>query len=237
MAIPVTLPQMGESVVEGTVERWLVREGERVEKDQIVCEVTTDKVDAEIPAPEAGVITKILVAEGTTVDVGVELALIDPAATATVQPSATPVLSAQPAAGAPSAPAAADEGTGRVSPLARRIGEDQGVPVDSMPGSGASGRVVKADVVSYMERGAAPPTAASTATGRSARATLLDKLAGYRVPQYRRPKKTRSSRSAPSASASLSTWWCPRSSRRTWERWPRSICSGCISCASARRPS
>ena len=65
MSITVTMPQMGETVVEGTIERWLVSEGERVEKDQTLCEMTTDKVDAEIPAPEGGVVTQILVPEGT----------------------------------------------------------------------------------------------------------------------------------------------------------------------------
>jgi 2-oxoglutarate dehydrogenase E2 component (dihydrolipoamide succinyltransferase) len=74
MAIAVTMPQMGESVVEGTVERWLVREGERVAKDQVLCEITTEKVDAEVVAPEAGVVAKLLVAQGTTVPVGTELA-------------------------------------------------------------------------------------------------------------------------------------------------------------------
>ncbi len=63
MPVTVTMPQMGESVVEGTIERWFVREGEAVEKDQILCEVSTDKVDAEIPAPESGVVTQLLVAE------------------------------------------------------------------------------------------------------------------------------------------------------------------------------
>ena len=98
MAIIVTLPQMGESVVEGTVERWLVREGERVEKDQIVCEITTEKVDAEIPAPEAGVLTRRLVEEGTVVEVGAELAVIDANAEASVQPPAAAPEPAAPAA-------------------------------------------------------------------------------------------------------------------------------------------
>ena len=78
MAISVVMPQMGESVVEGTVERWLVREGERVEKDQILCEITTDKVDAEVVAPESGVVTRIVAPQGQTVPVGAELASLDP---------------------------------------------------------------------------------------------------------------------------------------------------------------
>ena len=180
MTIPVTLPQMGESVVEGTVERWLVREGARVEKDQIVCEVTTDKVDAEIPAPEAGVLAKILVPEGTTVDGGTELAVIDPEGVAT----ASPAPAAEPASASASASAAAapPESDPRISPLARRIAEDKGVPLDEMRGTGPSGRVTKDDVLGYLARGTATP-APSSATPVAVRpGTLLEKLAPLRVP-------------------------------------------------------
>ena len=83
MAMTVTMPQMGESVVEGTVERWLVAEGERVAKDQVLCEITTEKVDAEVVAPEAGVVVKLLVPQGTTVAVGTELVVLDAQGTAT----------------------------------------------------------------------------------------------------------------------------------------------------------
>ncbi len=82
MSITVELPSLGESVFEGTVSRWLVAEGEMVEVDQPIVEVTTDKVDAEIPAPSAGVIEQILVAEGDVVEVGAVLARIDPDAKA-----------------------------------------------------------------------------------------------------------------------------------------------------------
>ena len=70
MSIPVTMPQMGESVVEGTLEHWLVQKGDWVEKDQNLCEITTDKVDAELPAPSAGRVSELLVAQGQTVAVG-----------------------------------------------------------------------------------------------------------------------------------------------------------------------
>src|SRR5262249_59676000 len=99
MAISVVMPQMGESVVEGTVERWLVREGERVEKDQILCEITTDKVDAEVVAPEAGVVTRIVAPQGQTVPVGAELAVLDAvgaAATVAPAPAAAPAAPAVP---------------------------------------------------------------------------------------------------------------------------------------------
>src|SRR5919107_2888748 len=76
MAVSVTMPRLGESVTEGTVTRWLKKEGERVEVDEPLLEVSTDKVDTEIPSPAAGVLTSIKVQEDETVEVGVELALI-----------------------------------------------------------------------------------------------------------------------------------------------------------------
>ncbi|MFP8875217.1 MAG: biotin/lipoyl-containing protein, partial [Myxococcota bacterium] len=82
MAIEVELPELGESVVEGTVTQWLVKEGDRVEIDQPLVEVTTDKVDAEIPSPAAGVVSKILVAEGETVPVGMALVTLEEGADA-----------------------------------------------------------------------------------------------------------------------------------------------------------
>jgi 2-oxoglutarate dehydrogenase E2 component (dihydrolipoamide succinyltransferase) len=163
MAIGVELPALGESVVEGTVARWLVKEGERVERDQPLVEVTTDKVDAEIPAPAAGVIQKILVAEGETVPVGTELARIDPgpaasalapAAAALAQPSRATASAPAPAAAAPAG------GAPRVTPVARRMAEEARVDLTAVEGSGPSGRVTKRDV---QQRGATPPPAAPAA--------------------------------------------------------------------------
>src|ERR1700687_6250998 len=82
MSIEVTMPQMGESVVEGTVTKWLVKQGDRVEEDQPLCEISTDKVDTEIPSPGAGVIAKLIAAEGETLPVGAPLAVIEPAGAA-----------------------------------------------------------------------------------------------------------------------------------------------------------
>src|SRR5258706_8410882 len=93
MPVSVTMPQLGESVTEGTVTRWLKKEGERVEVDEPLLEVSTDKVDTEIPSPAAGIVTTIKVQEDETVEVGVELAVIsdgDSAATAAA-PAAAPV--------------------------------------------------------------------------------------------------------------------------------------------------
>ncbi|MEX2205049.1 MAG: dihydrolipoamide acetyltransferase family protein [Myxococcota bacterium] len=192
MSIAVTMPQMGESVVEGTVERWLVSEGERVAKDQVLCEITTEKVDAEVVAPEAGVVTKLLVAQGTTVPVGAELATLDAAggAARVDAPVAAKAPAAAPAAAAAKpaptiATKAAQEST-RVSPVARRMAEERGLDVGAIPGSGVSGRVTKADVVAAQASAAAPAAPAPVASASAAApGTLGNFLANLRVPTHR----------------------------------------------------
>ncbi|MFF2192853.1 biotin/lipoyl-containing protein, partial [Streptomyces sp. NPDC058157] len=111
MPVSVTLPALGESVTEGTVTRWLKAEGERVEADEPLLEVSTDKVDTEIPSPVSGILASIKVAEDETVEVGAELAIIDdgtgapaPAAAPAAEPAAAPA----PVAEAPAAPAPAE---------------------------------------------------------------------------------------------------------------------------------
>ncbi|MFE1552367.1 2-oxoglutarate dehydrogenase, E2 component, dihydrolipoamide succinyltransferase [Streptomyces sp. NPDC058718] len=109
MSVSVTLPALGESVTEGTVTRWLKAEGERVEADEPLLEVSTDKVDTEIPAPASGILASIKVAEDETVEVGAELAIIDDgtgAPAAAPAPAAEPVAAPAPVAEAPAAPAA-----------------------------------------------------------------------------------------------------------------------------------
>ncbi|HMG62845.1 MAG TPA: biotin/lipoyl-containing protein, partial [Streptosporangiaceae bacterium] len=104
MAVSVTLPALGESVTEGTVTRWLKAEGERVEADEPLLEVSTDKVDTEIPAPASGILASIKVAEDETVEVGAELAIIDDG---TGAPAPAPAAVEAPAAPAAAAPVAA----------------------------------------------------------------------------------------------------------------------------------
>ncbi|WP_010291201.1 biotin/lipoyl-containing protein, partial [Streptomyces sp. SA3_actF] len=112
MPVSVTLPALGESVTEGTVTRWLKAEGERVEADEPLLEVSTDKVDTEIPSPAAGVLSSIKVAEDETVEVGAELALIDDGSGA---PAEAPVQEAAPAA-EPEQPAQAAPSTEAEAP-------------------------------------------------------------------------------------------------------------------------
>ncbi len=151
MAVSVELPELGESVVEGTVARWLVKEGDRVEVDQPLVEVTTDKVDAEIPSPAAGVVLSILVAEGETLPVGAELARIDTEAAAGAQPTAP-----QPPPVAP-APLAPVEDGPRATPVARRMADEARIDLREVPASGVSGRVTKDDLVTSVA--SAPPPA------------------------------------------------------------------------------
>jgi 2-oxoglutarate dehydrogenase E2 component (dihydrolipoamide succinyltransferase) len=164
MSVVVTLPELGESVLEGTIARWLVKEGERVERDQPLVEVTTDKVDAEIPAPEAGVIEAILAPEGATVAVGAELARIGPAAAVQSAARATaPAPAARPGATrAEPAPQAA-----RATPAARRAAEDAGVDLARIEASGVAGRVRRADVERAGREQAEPPAGASAKPGRA----------------------------------------------------------------------
>jgi len=152
----IRMPQLGESVVEGTIGKWLVQEGEKVEKDQPVVEILTDKADSEINAPEAGVVTKIHAVEGTTVGVGAALCDVDANAQVAAAPASTaskktsPTLVPQPI---PQALAAADtvavraEGNGGGSPAVRKLAREQGVDLSVVAGSGNGGRLTKDDVM------------------------------------------------------------------------------------------
>jgi 2-oxoglutarate dehydrogenase E2 component (dihydrolipoamide succinyltransferase) len=172
MSVLVTLPQLGESVVEGTVARWLVKEGDRVERDQPLVEVTTDKVDAEIPAPESGVIEAILAPEGATVPVGGELARIGTGAAAAAAPRSAPP--AAPRAPEPAPRPARPAEAPRATPAARRAAEQAGVDLARVEATGPAGRVRRADVERAGREkaapAAAPAPAAKTARGAAARA-------------------------------------------------------------------
>jgi 2-oxoglutarate dehydrogenase E2 component (dihydrolipoamide succinyltransferase) len=185
MSVAVALPELGESVVEGTVSKWLVQEGDRVEVDQPLVEVTTDKVDAELPSPVAGVVEKILVAEGETVSVGTELARIAEGAS---KEAARPTEPAKAKGDARREPAARPEENVRSTPTAQRVAEDLSVDLRRVTGSPPSGRVTRADV----ERHAQQP---SSRSGREREARPDDRRSGADAPQAKAP------RPAPSADA------------------------------------
>ena len=153
MSISVELPALGESVVEGTVARWLVAVGDVVEVDQPIVEVTTDKVDAEVPAPAAGVIEKILVAEGETVAVGAELAVIQPgaAAASAAGPGARSAPAPAAAAASGSAASPSDAQTLRATPVARRLADEAALDLADIEATGAGGRITKQDVLRHAE--------------------------------------------------------------------------------------
>jgi pyruvate dehydrogenase E2 component (dihydrolipoyllysine-residue acetyltransferase) len=180
--IDVTMPQMGESIAEGTVSKWLKRVGDAVKRDEPLFEISTDKVDAEIPSPAAGVIAEILVKEGETVGVDTVVARLEseksaaavahPTAPAATAPSpARPAVETPAGAVPPPPPAAAPpvpapriaRGNGnsledrlrtKSSPLVRKIAAEHGVELAALQGSGLSGRVTKRDLMQYLDSGA-----------------------------------------------------------------------------------
>ncbi|UJA21326.1 multifunctional oxoglutarate decarboxylase/oxoglutarate dehydrogenase thiamine pyrophosphate-binding subunit/dihydrolipoyllysine-residue succinyltransferase subunit [Thermoleophilia bacterium SCSIO 60948] len=157
--VELTMPEMGESVTEGTVLEWIVAEGDHVEEGDTVIEVSTDKVDAEVPAPVSGVVSEHLVAADDVVSVGQALARITAGAGAGSSAAPTPSADEAEAAQAPaaSAPTTVDESV-RISPVARRIAEAGGVDVSAISGSGPGGRITKSDVLAAGD-GAAEPSA------------------------------------------------------------------------------
>jgi 2-oxoglutarate dehydrogenase E2 component (dihydrolipoamide succinyltransferase) len=152
----VVMPQMGESIVEGTITRWLKEVGDRVENDEPLFEISTDKVDAEIPAPVAGILTAIRAAAGETVQVNTVVAVIGGVLGATVpaQPAAQAPAPAQQAAEAVSAATSAapvvDDGRKlRSSPLVRRIAQEKQIDLRRVPGTGSGGRITKEDILKF----------------------------------------------------------------------------------------
>jgi 2-oxoglutarate dehydrogenase E2 component (dihydrolipoamide succinyltransferase) len=188
----VVMPQMGESVAEGTVVRWIKKVGDRVDRDEPLFEISTDKVDAEIPSPAAGVLLEIRAKEGETVPVEAVVAVIGEAAAAE-PPAAAPApvpavpapaapVAAVPAPAAPAAPVAAvsapaahatpppaeagPAGEGqrqKSSPLVRKIAKEHGVDLARVPGTGLGGRVTKDDILGFLGKAPAPVAAASPA--------------------------------------------------------------------------
>jgi pyruvate dehydrogenase E2 component (dihydrolipoamide acetyltransferase) len=161
---------MGESIVEGTLTKWLKKPGDKVERDEPLFEISTDKVDTEIPSPAAGTLGELLVKEGETVSVGTIVARIsDGAAAAPAPPAATPapVVEAPappPPAPAPvvAAPAVAEvvaEPMGPLSPLVRKMARENNVDLGKVTGTGAGGRITKEDVEKYMAASTAPAAA------------------------------------------------------------------------------
>ncbi len=207
MATPVTMPQLGETVIEGTILKWLKSEGDTIERDEPLFEISTDKVDTEVPSPVAGTLKQIKVREGETVSVGTELALIEEEGGAsgdgqaqTAEPGAVPVAeepqpppppqpqpqptpqpeperppqaAPRPAAVAARAAPAQGPRSHILSPLVRRLAEDNSIDLNRVRGTGTGGRITKKDVMAFVESGgAAAPAAQAAEAPRAERPAL-----------------------------------------------------------------
>ncbi|MDQ6707925.1 MAG: 2-oxoglutarate dehydrogenase, E2 component, dihydrolipoamide succinyltransferase [Acidobacteriota bacterium] len=176
----VVMPQMGESIVEGTLTKWLKKPGDTVERDEPLFEISTDKVDTEIPSPSAGTLTEVLVQEGATVGINTVVARIQDGAGAAAAPAPVPAPppaaapghqvepEPQPVAQAqvPAQAAAAEpekEAAGPLSPLVRRMAREHSIDLSRVTGTGAGGRITKQDVEQYLASSQAAPQAAPAA--------------------------------------------------------------------------
>jgi len=173
--IDVIMPQMGESIFEGTITKWLKKPGDTVQQDEPLFEISTDKVDAEIPSPAAGTLSEIKAQAGTTVQINTVVATISVAGTAgaapaTPQPGGQPSVQAAPPAAVEAAPEAdsdASDGESgervRSSPLVRKIARENNLDLSKVPGTGSAGRITKEDILGYLAKGGAAAPAAKPA--------------------------------------------------------------------------
>ncbi len=183
MPTPVKMPQLGETVFEGTVARWLKQPGETVERQEPLLDITTDKIDTEVPAPAAGILLKVLAAEGTTVQVGSIIAYIgdqgeekdipesSQEAGETLENAQSPEeASSHPASSAPTdaAPAPRPEGRAFVSPVVARISAEHNIDLADVQGSGRQGRVTKKDLLAFIDARNRRPPATHPASGAAA---------------------------------------------------------------------
>jgi pyruvate dehydrogenase E2 component (dihydrolipoamide acetyltransferase) len=157
----VIMPQMGESIFEGTITKWLKKPGDTVQQDEPLFEISTDKVDAEIPSPAAGVLSEIKVQAGTTVQINTVVATIGVAgaAPAASKPAAKPAAPA-PAAEVDTETDAESGERVRSSPLVRRIARENNLDLRQVPGTGSAGRITKEDILGYLAKGSAPAPSA-----------------------------------------------------------------------------
>jgi pyruvate dehydrogenase E2 component (dihydrolipoamide acetyltransferase) len=161
----IVMPQMGESIFEGTITKWLKQVGDSVQRDEPLFEISTDKVDAEIPSPAAGVLSEIKVPAGTTVQINTVVGVIGGTAGASAAPAAPAPAptKAEPPAAVPQEPAASVGENVRSSPLVRKIAKDNNLDLTQVSGTGAGGRITKTDVTSFLEKhsaGTGAPVAA-----------------------------------------------------------------------------
>jgi 2-oxoglutarate dehydrogenase E2 component (dihydrolipoamide succinyltransferase) len=188
----VVMPQMGESIFEGTITKWLKKVGDSVQRDEPLFEISTDKVDAEIPSPAAGTLSEIKVDAGNTVQINTVVAVIGGGAAKASAPAATSApASTSNAAAAPdattAAPAASHGERLRSSPLVRKIAKEHQLDLRQVPGTGSSGRITKDDVLQYIDKGGAAKAPAA-APAIAAQAPAAPKPAGAPAPAAAGPQ-------------------------------------------------
>jgi 2-oxoglutarate dehydrogenase complex dihydrolipoamide succinyltransferase (E2) component len=208
MQVEVVMPKMGESIQEGKILRWMKKVGEKIQRDETILEISTDKVDSEIPSPIAGVLAKIVVQEQDTVPVGTVIAYIETDVHAKIEPTqttpaalhhVTPKLELVQSGDVRPIPQSLPQNHKRsngnrfYSPLVRTIARNEGLSVDDLAvisGSGAAGRVTKTDVLSYLkERSTQPSSVPASRTGAAVQKVDLGELQrkysgpGYRIQQ------------------------------------------------------
>jgi 2-oxoglutarate dehydrogenase complex dihydrolipoamide succinyltransferase (E2) component len=153
MSIPVIIPQIGQSIAEATIIKWLKKQGERVEKGESLVEIGTDKINTEIPAPETGIVQEILVQEGETVPVESKIAVLSESTPRAESQSSA--VSHDPSVGEVESvqkKAAPIDQQQRYSPVVRRLAQEHGVHLDQISGTGAGGRVTKEDILAFVEK-------------------------------------------------------------------------------------
>jgi len=191
MPTDIIMPQMGESIVEGTITKWLKKPGDKVQRDEPLFEISTDKVDAEIPAPASGVLQEIKIAEGTTVGINTVVGTIAvdgeaaaaPAKAALVTPSPQakeekkeekkPAAAAapEPVVSVPPPQQSSEDEEARSSPLVRKIAREHGVSLSQISGTGLGGRITKQDIMAFIERQPSPAAPSTPAPQPAAPAT------------------------------------------------------------------
>ena len=195
MPTDVIMPQMGESIFEGTITKWLKRAGDPVEKDEPLFEISTDKVDAEIPSPVAGILSEVRAEEGATVQVNTVVAVIEDAGSASAPaPTTEPEEPAASAAPEPASATSDSQSSNKKihsSPLVRRIAQDNNIDLDRVAGTGPQGRIKKEDILHHLSQqearnapSAAPPVAEAPTTKPASAAAPPEQAA---VPPEVRP--------------------------------------------------
>ena len=208
MATDIIMPQMGESIVEGTITKWLKKPGDKVQRDEPLFEISTDKVDAEIPAPASGVLQDIKVTEGTTVQVNTVVGTIAgdgeavaPAkstqATAPAEKKVTPPAKPAPVAEVTKPSQDEEDDQARSSPLVRKMAHEHNIDLAQVEGSGLGGRITKQDILDFLEKGeekgagksaAAAPSRTASAPAPAPRSAPPVELPGDVVPLTRMRK-------------------------------------------------